>query len=341
MALSTDAAPVWFITGCSTGFGRALAERVLQRGYRCVATARDVAQIQAIVAPYPQHALAIALDVTNRAQLEHAVAQAESKFGAIDVLVNNAGYGYNSGVEEGEESEVRAMFETNFFALAAVMPGAAGNARARTRPHHQPFVGRRPGRQPGLGLLLRVQVRGGRPVAVAREGSRPARHSRHADRARAVPNRLSGALHQDSRASRSTPTRRRPAHGASNCGKPTASNPATRYAPPTRSSRSSNLLIRRSTCCSARSRSNASAKTARSTCVPSRSGKRRRSPPTFPNREPSASCCRTGIRTRRSRAAEIAALRHRSPAYDATRCSRTRLAYDTLSPRIRKCCRHG
>jgi NADP-dependent 3-hydroxy acid dehydrogenase YdfG len=116
--LSTDAAPVWFITGCSTGLGRALAERVLQRGYRCVATARDVDQIQAIAAPYPQHALATALDVTNRAQLEHAIAQAESKFGAIDVLVNNAAYGYNSGVEEGEENEVRAMFETNFFALA-------------------------------------------------------------------------------------------------------------------------------------------------------------------------------------------------------------------------------
>ena len=135
MTSSSDAAPVWFITGCSTGIGRALAERVLQRGYRCVATARDVTQIQAIVAPYPQHSLAIALDVTDRAQLEQAVAQAEDKFGAIDVLVNNAGYGYNSGVEEGDESEVRAMFDTNFFGLAAMMQRVLPGMRARGRGH--------------------------------------------------------------------------------------------------------------------------------------------------------------------------------------------------------------
>jgi NAD(P)-dependent dehydrogenase (short-subunit alcohol dehydrogenase family) len=135
MALSTDAPPVWFITGCSTGFGRALAERVLQRGYRCAATARDIASIQAIVASYPKHALAIALDVTDRAQLEHAVAQAESKFGAIDVLVNNAGYGYNAAVEEGDDGEVRAMFDTNFFALAALIRRVLPGMRARGRGH--------------------------------------------------------------------------------------------------------------------------------------------------------------------------------------------------------------
>jgi len=120
MASSTDTSRAWFITGCSTGFGRALAERVLQRGYRCAVTARNPEQIQAIVAPYPKQALALALDVTNRTQMEQAVARAEAAFGSIDVLVNNAGHGYNAGVEEGEESAVRAMFETNFFGPWAV-----------------------------------------------------------------------------------------------------------------------------------------------------------------------------------------------------------------------------
>jgi NAD(P)-dependent dehydrogenase (short-subunit alcohol dehydrogenase family) len=135
MASSTDTSRAWFITGCSTGFGRALAERVLQRGYRCAVTARNPEQIQAIVAPYPKQALALALDVTNRTQMEQAVARAEAAFGSIDVLVNNAGHGYNAGVEEGEESAVRAMFETNFFGLAALMKRVLPGMRARGYGH--------------------------------------------------------------------------------------------------------------------------------------------------------------------------------------------------------------
>jgi NAD(P)-dependent dehydrogenase (short-subunit alcohol dehydrogenase family) len=135
MALSDDDAPVWFITGCSTGFGRALAERVLQRGHRCVVTARDLAKVRAIVTPHATRALAIALDVTNHAQMEAAVAQAEVAFGRIDVLVNNAGYGYNAAVEEGEEPEVRAMFDTNFFALAALTRRVLPGMRARGHGH--------------------------------------------------------------------------------------------------------------------------------------------------------------------------------------------------------------
>jgi NAD(P)-dependent dehydrogenase (short-subunit alcohol dehydrogenase family) len=133
MALSSDT--TWFITGCSTGFGRALAERVLQHGHRCIVTARELAQIQALVTPHPKRALAIALDVTNRGQMEKAVAQAEEAFGGIDVLVNNAGYGYNAGVEEGEESEVRAMFDTNFFGLVALTKRVLPGMRARGRGH--------------------------------------------------------------------------------------------------------------------------------------------------------------------------------------------------------------
>lgn len=135
MKTINDPAPTWFITGCSSGLGRALAVRVLQRGYRCVVTARDAEQIRSLVTPHGSRALAVALDVTNRAQLEHAVFQAEELFGGIDVLVNNAGYGYNAAVEEGEEEKVRAMFETNFFALAALVRRVLPGMRARGHGH--------------------------------------------------------------------------------------------------------------------------------------------------------------------------------------------------------------
>jgi NAD(P)-dependent dehydrogenase (short-subunit alcohol dehydrogenase family) len=111
---------VWFITGCSSGFGRALAERVLQRGHRCVVTARDLTRIDDIVAPYAGRSLALALDVRDDAQRREALASARKAFGRIDVLVNNAGHGYSAAVEEGDEPQIRAMFDTNFFALAAM-----------------------------------------------------------------------------------------------------------------------------------------------------------------------------------------------------------------------------
>ncbi len=135
MPPSNDSAPVWFITGCSTGLGRALAERVLQRGFRCVVTARNPAQIADIANAHPETALAVALDVDRHDQMEAAVARAESAFGGIDVLVNNAGYGYLAAVEEGEDSEVRAMFETNFFSVAALLRRVLPQMRARGSGH--------------------------------------------------------------------------------------------------------------------------------------------------------------------------------------------------------------
>jgi len=135
MASQGDGTPVWFITGCSTGLGRALAERVLSHGHRCVVTARNVAQIEAIAAPYPERALAVALDVTDGAQVDHALAQADKKFGRIDILVNNAGWGYNCAIEEGEDQVVRAMFDTNVFALAALMRKVLPGMRARGKGH--------------------------------------------------------------------------------------------------------------------------------------------------------------------------------------------------------------
>jgi NAD(P)-dependent dehydrogenase (short-subunit alcohol dehydrogenase family) len=121
--------PVWFITGCSTGFGRELARAVLARGHRAVATARNAATLDEF-ASNPQ-ALALALDVTDPDQIGRAVTAAVERFGQIDVLVNNAGYGYLSAVEEGEDDEVRAMFEVNVFGLATMTKAVLPLMRSR------------------------------------------------------------------------------------------------------------------------------------------------------------------------------------------------------------------
>ena len=124
----TDAAntPIWLISGCSSGFGRELARGVLARGWRAVVTARDPMQVADIVAMAPDRALAVALDVRDKAGVAATIQAAEQRFGGIDVLVNNAGYGYQSSVEEADEAMVRDMFETNFFGLVrltkAVLP---------------------------------------------------------------------------------------------------------------------------------------------------------------------------------------------------------------------------
>ncbi|CAM4024947.1 NADP-dependent 3-hydroxy acid dehydrogenase YdfG [Pedobacter westerhofensis] len=120
-------APVWFITGCSTGFGREIAKLILGRGWNAVITARKTDQINDIAEGYEDTSLVISLDVTDQDQIASAVKAAQEKFGKIDVLVNNAGYGYFSSIEEGEQEKIRAQFETNFFGLVnmiqAVLPG--------------------------------------------------------------------------------------------------------------------------------------------------------------------------------------------------------------------------
>ena len=112
--------PVWLITGCSTGFGRQLAKILIGRGYRVAATARDPAVLRDIVAGNSETALALKLDVDKQADIDAAVAETRRAFGRIDVLVNNAGYGYLAAVEEGDDADIRALFETNFFGLAAM-----------------------------------------------------------------------------------------------------------------------------------------------------------------------------------------------------------------------------
>ncbi|HMW56981.1 oxidoreductase [Accumulibacter sp.] len=129
----TSTPSVWLITGCSTGFGRELSRVLLQRGYRVVVTARNPATLDEFVPA--GNALVAALDVTVPQQIADVVRQAEERFGQIDVLVNNAGYGYLSAVEEGEDDEVRAMFETNVFGLANMTKAVLPGMRARRRGH--------------------------------------------------------------------------------------------------------------------------------------------------------------------------------------------------------------
>ncbi|MCM3689407.1 oxidoreductase [Kocuria rosea] len=117
----------WLITGCSTGLGRAFAEAVLAHGDNAVVTARDAAKIQDLADAHPDTALTLPLDVTDDEQVTAAVAAAEERFGAVDVLVNNAGYGYRAAVEEGEDGAVHQLFDTHVFGtvrtIKAVLPG--------------------------------------------------------------------------------------------------------------------------------------------------------------------------------------------------------------------------
>ncbi|GAC1639972.1 MAG: oxidoreductase [Mycobacterium sp.] len=117
----------WLITGCSTGLGRALADAVIGAGHNAVVTARDVTTVADLAGTAPGRVLAVALDVTDPEQVAAAVREAQERFGGVDVLVNNAGYGYRAAVEEGDAADVRALFETHFFGtiamIKAVLPG--------------------------------------------------------------------------------------------------------------------------------------------------------------------------------------------------------------------------
>jgi NAD(P)-dependent dehydrogenase (short-subunit alcohol dehydrogenase family) len=121
----------WLITGCSTGLGRALAEAVIGAGHNAVVTARDVAKVADLADTATQRVLPVALDVTKPDQVTAAVQRADEQFGGIDVLVNNAGYGYRAAVEEGDDAEVRTLFETHFFGTVAMIKAVLPDMRAR------------------------------------------------------------------------------------------------------------------------------------------------------------------------------------------------------------------
>ena len=123
--------PVWFITGCSTGFGRELATQTLARGFRVAVTARKPAEVEALAKT--GEALVLKLDVTDQSQIDAAIKAAEEKFDGIDVLVNNAGIGYFAAIEEGEDKEVRRMFEINVFGLSRMIQAALPGMRRRDK----------------------------------------------------------------------------------------------------------------------------------------------------------------------------------------------------------------
>lgn len=105
----------WLITGASSGLGAALARAVLDQGDNAVITARNTDHLHDLVATHPETALAVPLEVTDHDQVVAAVETATQRFGAVDVLVNNAGHGYRAAVEEAAVDEVNELFATNFF----------------------------------------------------------------------------------------------------------------------------------------------------------------------------------------------------------------------------------
>ena len=123
----------WLITGASSGLGYALAEYVLEQGDQVVAAARTLGPMAALTERYPDAGLALTLDVTDPQQRADAISQAEARFGAINILVNNAGIDFIGAIEEQEEKDYRAQFEVNFFAAAALLRQVLPGMRARGR----------------------------------------------------------------------------------------------------------------------------------------------------------------------------------------------------------------
>lgn len=122
---------VWMITGTSSGFGHAIADEVLARGGRVVATARDPRSLDDLARRAPDRVHAVRLDVTKPAEIEAAVASARERFGAIDVLVNNAGFSTIGALEETSEAELRETMETMFFGAVALTRAVLPAMRAR------------------------------------------------------------------------------------------------------------------------------------------------------------------------------------------------------------------
>jgi NAD(P)-dependent dehydrogenase (short-subunit alcohol dehydrogenase family) len=125
----------WFITGASKGFGREWAEAALERGDRVAATARDISTLDALVERHGDAVLPIRLDVTDREAGIAAVQEAAERFGSLDVVVNNAGFGQFGAIEELTEDEVRAQFETNVFGALWITQAAVTIMRAQGSGH--------------------------------------------------------------------------------------------------------------------------------------------------------------------------------------------------------------
>src|ERR1700733_4466480 len=122
---------IWFITGASRGFGRSFAQAALGVGDRVAATARDTSSLDDLSAEYGDALLPIELDVTDRAAAFAAVRKAQTHFGGLDVVVNNAGYGVSGAVEELSEEQARRQIEVNLFGALWVTQAALPILRAQ------------------------------------------------------------------------------------------------------------------------------------------------------------------------------------------------------------------
>ena len=125
----------WLITGCSTGIGREIACAALEAGHAVVVTARRVESVTDLADEYGDRAVTVALDVTDKEQIATAVRTATDAFGGIDVLVNNAGNGYLAAIEEGEDDQVRKLFDVNYFGVVDMIKAVLPGMRARGSGH--------------------------------------------------------------------------------------------------------------------------------------------------------------------------------------------------------------
>ncbi|WP_032404235.1 oxidoreductase [Rhodococcoides fascians] len=121
----------WFITGASSGLGRALARAVLEQGDNAVVTARNTDHLNDVVADFPDTALPVSLDVTKHDQIVAAMRAATDRFGFVDILVNNAGHGYRAAVEESSQDELDELFATNFFGPVDLIKQVLPHMRSR------------------------------------------------------------------------------------------------------------------------------------------------------------------------------------------------------------------
>ncbi len=135
MTDSSASTRAWLVTGCSSGLGRALATAVLSRGERVIATARHLADLGSLAARFPKTCRALALDVTDGAQVKSVVAHAAEAFGRLDIVVNNAGCAAVGAFEEIDDERMTWNFDTNFFGALRVIRAALPILRAQGRGH--------------------------------------------------------------------------------------------------------------------------------------------------------------------------------------------------------------
>ena len=115
---------VWFITGCSTGFGRELVVKALEAGERVIATARNTASLDDLTVSYPKDLATMTLDITNSEEVKSVLSKAPHIFGSFDVVVNNAGYGLIGALEEYDDAQLELNVRTNYLGPLFVMRAA-------------------------------------------------------------------------------------------------------------------------------------------------------------------------------------------------------------------------